>query len=63
MNYLKGGLSDSHKDRMAELATPLTPKSERRYPGRIAPVGIPDLGCPERKCVRRGGHDGQHWPI
>lgn len=44
------------------LEKPLTPKSERRYPGRIAPVGIPDKGCPQARCILSAGHDAAHWP-
>ncbi len=62
MNYLKKGLSTSQRDKVEEIGRPLTPPSERRYPGRIAPVGMPDLGCPGSKCLRRVGHAGDHWP-
>lgn len=50
-------------ERAAEMARPLTPMSDRRYEGRIAPVGVPGRGCWETvKCVRPEGHGGRCWP-
>lgn len=55
-------MSKETMERVGEMSKPLTPKSERRYEGRIAPIGVPDLGCSARKCIRRAGHPGQHYP-
>ncbi len=55
-------MDSTQQDWLAERTRPLTPLSERRYEGRIAPLGIPDMGCPTPKCVRKGGHDGSCWP-
>jgi hypothetical protein len=67
MNYLKGGegVSRQHDEAM-EIGRPLTPKSERQrttWGSLLVSVQTSDGLCSnDRKCVRKDGHNGQHWP-
>ena len=47
-----------------ELSKPLTPLSDRRYEGRIAPVSLYEARglCSKPKCVRHADHEGGCWP-
>ena len=46
-----------------EKSKPVTPKADRWYEGRIAPVLVPSKGlCKYGKCVLKEGHTSAHWP-
>lgn len=51
-------------ERTMDMARPLTPKSERRPAGRIAPVSVQMTQglCQVGKCVLKAGHAVPHWP-
>lgn len=67
-NYIKpaprGVDPDKREEAMAK-AKPLTPKSERRRRswGSLQ-MQVPSKGLcsAETRCIRRDGHDGEHWP-
>ena len=67
MNYLKHPATQSSKyDEAKDKARPLTPKSERprhTYGSLLTSVQtVPGLCQEDRKCFRKAGHLGLHYP-
>lgn len=60
------GLTQQEQRVEDTMIRPLTPKSDRRWEGRIAPVsllttrGLCSIGV---KCFKRDGHEGACYPL
>lgn len=67
-NYLKHGASgsSSQADEAKEMLRPMTPRSEmpRSSYGSLlmSAQSVQGLCSLDRKCVRKDGHNGAHWP-